>query len=97
LKAEDAARVGPGLPPRAMYQDCQGATVEMHGTPLASQASDTGLVVSGVDCTSIRLTLLFRIRSLATVDAMASVDWLSLTRIWTLCFFPATVMPCMAK
>ena len=89
--------VWPGLPPRPTNQDCQGATVEMQGTWLASQASETGLVVSGVEDTSIRCTRSVRMRSLATLEACWSVDWLSLTMICTSYFLPAMVTPCWAK
>ncbi len=55
----------------------------MQGIPAASQASATGLVVSGVEETSIRLTWSRSIRSRATSPARAGLDWLSLTRIST--------------
>src|SRR3981081_1495381 len=44
----------PGLAPRPRYQASHGTTVEMHGTPAASQASETGLTVSGVEVASMR-------------------------------------------
>src|SRR6476660_4781684 len=62
-----------------MNQGCHGATVEMHGISSASQVVDTGLVVSGVEATSIRLTLSSTISSLATSAARLGLDWLSLT------------------
>jgi hypothetical protein len=40
---------------------------------------DTGLVVSGVDATSIRSILLETISSRATSAARLGLDWLSLT------------------
>jgi len=80
-----------------MNHDCHGATDETHGTPLASQASDTGLVVSGVPATRTMFTLSSRMSWFATVAASASVDWLSLRMIWTSYFLPATVMPFFPK
>src|SRR5580704_10677701 len=80
-----------------MKYDCHGATVETHGTPLASHASATGLVVSGVPATRTRFTLSLSISWFATAAAWASVDWLSLRMISTPYFFPATVMPFLAK
>ena len=47
-----------------MNQGCHGATVEMHGTLLDLALVETGLVVSGVEATSIRLTLSSTISSL---------------------------------
>jgi hypothetical protein len=55
----------------------------MQGTPLASHWSATGLVVSGVEATSIRSTLSALIRSPATVAARLGSDWLSLVTIST--------------
>jgi hypothetical protein len=49
----------------------------MHGVPLASQASATGLMLSGVPSTRTRLTLSLRIRSLVTLAARLEFDWLS--------------------
>ena len=49
-----------------MNQGCHGATVEMHGTSSISHWVETGLVVSGVEATSIRSILSWTIRSLAT-------------------------------
>ena len=66
-----------------MNQGCHGATVEMHGKPSDSQVVDTGLVVSGVDATSIRLTLSLTISSLATSAARLGLDWLSFTTTCT--------------
>ena len=40
-----------------MNQGCHGATVEMHGTSSISHWVETGLVVSGVEATSIRSIL----------------------------------------
>ena len=62
-----------------MNQGCQGATVEMQGISSASQVVATGLVVSGVEATSIRLTSSLTISSLATSAARFGLDWLSLT------------------
>jgi len=64
-------------------QGCHGAIVEMHGTPFSSHWSDTGLVVSGVDATTIRSTASPVISSPATVAARFGLDWLSLTMIVT--------------
>src|SRR5450432_286845 len=69
----------PGLPPRPMKYGCQGATVEMQGTPFASQTSATGFTVSGVDATSMRSMPSWRIKSLATSPHRFESDWLSLT------------------
>jgi hypothetical protein len=55
----------------------------MQGTPVRSQTSATGLVVSGVEEASIRSMRSLRSRSLATVAARSGSDWLSLTRIST--------------
>jgi hypothetical protein len=57
--------------------------MEMQGTPERSQASATGLVVSGVELTSIRSILSPVMRSTATSPAHSGSDWLSLTRIST--------------
>jgi hypothetical protein len=69
----------PGLAPRPKYQASHGTIVEMHGTPAASQASETGLTVSGVDVVSIRSILLPLIRSLATAAPRAGSDCPSLS------------------
>src|ERR1700691_5417917 len=45
-----------GLPPRPAYQDSQGTTVATHGTPWASHATATGLVVSGAELVTIMST-----------------------------------------
>ena len=82
-----------GSPSRPKNHGCHGATLEMQGTSFSSQWSHTGLVVSGVDATSIRATLSLRIRSPATSPARFGLDWLSFTRICTGCFLPPTVMP----
>ena len=55
----------------------------MQGTPVRSQTSATGLVVSGVEEASIRSMRSLRSRSLATVAARSGSDWLSSTRIST--------------
>jgi hypothetical protein len=51
--------------------------------PLASHWSATGLVVSGVEATSIRSTWSALIRSPATAAARLGSDWLSLVMIST--------------
>src|SRR5580698_4058197 len=73
----------PGLAWRPMKYGCHGAAVEMQGTPSISHCVETGLVVSGVEATSIRLTSSLTIRSLATSAARLGLDWLSLTMIST--------------
>ena len=55
----------------------------MQGTPAASDASETGLTVSGVEVASMRSTFWEWIRSLATVALVAGVDWLSRVTIST--------------
>ena len=72
---------------------CHGTTLEMHGTSLSSQASLTGLAVSGVPAVSISATLSFRIRSFATSPARFGFDWLSLSKICTSYFLPPIVRP----
>src|ERR1700730_1420369 len=67
----------PGFAPRPKYHASHGTTVETHGTPAASQASETGLTVSGVEVVSMRSTFWPWIRSLATWALVAGVDWLS--------------------
>src|SRR5271167_134273 len=62
-----------------MNHGCHGATVEMHGTSSISHCVETGLVVSGVEATSIRSSLFDTISSLATSAARCGLDWLSLT------------------
>src|SRR2546425_812539 len=57
----------PGFAPRPKYHASHGMVVEMHGTPAASQASATGLTVSGVDVVSIRSTWSLLIRLFANV------------------------------
>src|SRR5207248_7757063 len=64
----------PGLPPRAKNQASQGTIVETQGTPLASQTSATGFVVSGVDEVRIRSALFDWISSRATCDARSGLD-----------------------
>ena len=73
----------PGFAPRPKYHASHGTTVEMHGTPAASHASETGLTVSGVEVVSMRSTLSLWIRSFATCAARAGSDWLSLSMIST--------------
>ncbi len=73
----------PGVPPRPMTHGCHGATVEMHGTPLASHWSLTGLVVSGVDATTIRSTASSVISFVARSAARLGSDSESSTRIST--------------
>ena len=68
----------PGFAPRPKYQASHGTTVEMHGTPAASHASETGLTTSGVDVVSIRSTFSEWIRSFATCAATLGVDCASL-------------------
>jgi len=55
----------------------------MHGTPAASEASETGLTVSGVEVASMMSTLLPLMRLLATWALRAGSDWLSLSTICT--------------
>ena len=66
---------------RAKKYGCHGATVEMQGTPFASHWSATGLVVSGVEATSMRSILSSRMSSPATSAAVSGSDWLSLATI----------------
>src|SRR5882672_3025123 len=63
------------------------------GISFSSQASDTGLVVSGVDDTSIRSTLSFSMRSFATSPARFGLDWLSFWMICTATFLPPRSTP----
>src|SRR5438477_13038420 len=65
----------------------------MQGTPAASDASDTGLTVSGVEVASMRSTFGPWIRSLATWAATDGVDWPSLLMISTEYFLPPIVSP----
>src|SRR6516162_9279287 len=76
-----------------MNQGCHGATVEMHGTSSISHWVETGLVVSGVEATSIRSILLETINSLATSAARFGLDWLSLTATSTGKVAPPTLTP----
>src|SRR6202008_3016912 len=62
-----------------MNHGCHGATVEMQGISSISHWVETGLVVSGVEATSIRSILSLTISSLATSAARLGLDWLSLT------------------
>ena len=73
----------PGLAPRPKYHASQGCTVETCGTPAASQASATGLFVSGVEVDSIRSTLLPLISALASWPARAGSDCVSFAMIVT--------------
>ena len=66
-----------------MNQGCHGATVEMQGTSSISHCVETGLVVSGVEATSIRSISSSTISSLATSAARFGLDWLSFTMIST--------------
>ena len=68
-----------GLACRPMNQGCHGAMVETQGTSSISHWVETGLVVSGVEATSIRSILSWTISSLATSAARLGLDWLSLT------------------
>ena len=81
VQSNDAS--APGAPPRPMSHGCHGATVLMHGTPLASAVSLTGLVVSGVLDTSIRSTASSSISLAAFAAAVSGFDSLSSTRIST--------------
>ncbi len=58
---------------RPRKNGCHGATVERHGTPLASHWSATGLVVSGVDSTIMRSIFSPVINSPATVGRAVGV------------------------
>ena len=78
----------PGLACWPMNQGCHGATVEMQGISSASQVVETGLVVSGVEATSMRLISSSTISSFATSAARLGLDWLSLTMTST--FIPAS-------
>src|SRR5262245_5181604 len=78
-----------------MNHGCHGATVEMHGTSSISHWVETGLVVSGVEATSIRSTLSCTIKSLATCAARLGLDWLSLTTTSTGAVALPTLMPAL--
>src|SRR5436190_18831753 len=67
-----------GLPPSAAYHDSHGTTVDTQGTPCASQAIATLLVVSGVEVVRIMSAWSCRIRLRATWEARLGLDWLSL-------------------
>lgn len=82
-----------GSPLRPKNQGCHGTTLEMHGTSLSSQASLTGLAVSGVPAVSTSATLSLRIRSFATSPARLGFDWLSFSTICTAYFLPPTLRP----
>jgi hypothetical protein len=83
----------PGLAPRPKYQASHGMTVEMHGTPAASHASETGLTTSGVEVTSIRSILSLLINALANWLARDGSDCESLSMISTVYFLPPAVSP----
>src|SRR5690606_22376581 len=83
----------PGLAWRPMYQGCHGATVEMQGISSTSHCVDTGLVVSGVEATSIRSILSRTISSLATSAARFGLDWLSFTTTSTGYVLPPIARP----
>jgi hypothetical protein len=85
-----------GSPLRPKKYGCQGATLVMAGTPLASAWSATGLVVSGVPVARIRSTSEPVIRSPATVAARLGSDWLSLTRISTAWAVPPIWRPSLS-
>src|SRR5262245_25771102 len=79
-----------------MNQGCHGATVEMHGTSSISHWVETGLVVSGVEATSIKSILSWTMRSFATSAARFGLDWLSLTTTSTGTVALPTLMPAFA-
>ena len=81
------------MAPRPKYHASQGTTVEMHGTPAASAASEAGLTDSGVDVASSRSTPSEWIRSLATCALTDGVAWLSFWMIWTSQVLPPTTIP----
>ena len=62
------------MAPRPKYQASHGMTVETHGTPAASHASETGFTTSGVEVTSIRSTLSLLMSALANWLARAGSD-----------------------
>src|SRR4051812_31475190 len=78
-----------------MNQGCHGARDEMHATSSISHWVETGLVVSGVDATSIRSILSWTMRSLATAAARLGLDWLSLTITSTGIVALPTLMPAL--
>src|SRR5512140_1604041 len=63
---------------RPKYQDCQGTTVDRHGTPCASHVCATGFVVSGVDVVRT-MSAPPSTSCWATCAAWFGSDWLSLT------------------
>src|ERR1700730_2340275 len=73
----------PGFAPRPKYHASHGTTVEMHGTPAASDASETGLTTSGVEVASIRSTWVEVISCCATWAAVAGTDCESFSMICT--------------
>src|SRR5262245_3104917 len=82
-----------GSPLRPKNHGCHGTTLEMQGTWFSSQASLTGLAVSGVPAVSISATLSLRMRSLATSPARLGLLWLSFRITCTSYFLPPTLMP----
>ena len=82
-----------GSPLRPKNHGCHGTTLDTQGTSFSSQASLTGLAVSGVPAVSTSATLSFRIRSLATSPARFGLLWLSFRMICTSCFLPPIAMP----
>ena len=73
----------PGLAPRPKYQASHGITVDRQGTPAASHASDTGLIVSGVETTSIMSIWSLLMSVLASWLARDGSDCVSRSRITT--------------
>src|SRR6185437_15841534 len=78
-----------------MNQGCHGAVVEMHGTSSISHWVETGLVVSGVEPTSMRSILSWTMRSFATSAARFGFDWLSFTTTSTGTVALPTLMPAL--
>ena len=68
---------------------CHGQSLVMHGVPLASAWSATGLTVSGVEAAVTMSTLSLLMRSPVTCAARLESDWLSLVTIVTGCFMPS--------
>src|SRR5437870_11934770 len=66
-----------------MNHGCHGALVETQATSSISHWVHTGLVVSGVEATSIRSSLSRTISCLATSGARLGLDWLSRSVTWT--------------
>jgi hypothetical protein len=65
----------------------------MQGTPAASHCAETGTVVSGVACTTIRSMPSLVMRSDATWLARSGFDWLSLVMMVIDRVSPATEIP----